>query len=76
MGMFRMAHSVMLYDSTDDEKRMYNKALDLIEKSKTIGEWIAKRLRLQEISIDPISIQQYKSDIKKILADEKWTPCL
>lgn len=71
--LFRMADgSVMLYDSFLDEKKLYEKALEKIDKkSKTTSEWIGYRLRLQDASKKDISIQQYKSDIKKILADER-----
>lgn len=75
MGKFRRHDgSVMLYDSTDDEKKLYDFALNKIdEKSKTVSEWIGMRLSLQRASASPLSIQQFKQDIRHILATDQNT---
>lgn len=73
MGKFRRHNwDVMLYNSCDDEKRLYEKSLDIIGDYM---DWVSERLtyylKIQDIFHDPISIQQIKQDLKFLLKKDK-----
>jgi len=72
MGKFRLSNwQVLHYDSTNDEKKLYEKALEIADKkNKNISDWIYDWLVIQDIFTDPISIQQIKQNLYTLFTNE------
>jgi hypothetical protein len=65
---FRLQDSILHYDSFDDEKKLYNKAMDMVEsRSQTISEWVSYYVLVTLIfEKQHPSIQQLKKDLQKV----------
>ena len=62
--------SILQYDSSDDEKKLYEKSLEIADnKSKSIWDRISFWLVIQDcFEKDQPSIQNLKRDLKNVLS--------